>query len=109
MKKKMEEREKFNIEEARKNVSELLSDEFRTVLVITDTGMVYNGPAHSFLASLSMIVNKAINEMGLPKKLVERAVELGLEFKSDNEEVTEQSVNEKMIEILELLKKQLTK
>lgn len=101
--------------EAKENIKELLERDFKCVLVVTNAGMVFNGGGQDFLATLSMVINKAITDVGIPRELVERAIELGLETAEDEEDDDENAqeekdnVNEKMLEILELMKKKLEK
>lgn len=114
---KKEKRNEFKMEEAKKNVNELLGKDFRCVLAVTDVGMVFNGGGQDFLATLSMVINNAIENIGIPEELVRHAVELGFETVEDKDEDEEdeekenltEDINKKMVEILDLMKEKLTK
>ena len=111
---KKEKRNEFKMEEAKKNVNELLGKDFRCVLAVTDVGMVFNGGGQDFLATLSMVINNAIENIGIPEELVRHAVELGFETVEDKDEDEEkenltEDINKKMLEILDLMKEKLTK
>lgn len=107
-------RNEFKMEEAKKNVNELLEKDFRCVLAVTDVGMVFNGGGQDFLATLSMVINNAIENIGIPEELVRRAVELGFETYEDKDEDEDEekenlteNINKKMLEILDLMKEQI--
>lgn len=105
-------KKEFNVEEARKNVEELLKRDFESILVVTNEGMVFNGAGNEFLATLSMVIDSAITKIGAPKELVERAVEVGFESAEEeagNKEELKDEINKKMVEILDLMKEQLKK
>lgn len=111
---KKEKRNEVKMEEAREHVNELLSRNFRCVLAVTDEGMVFNGGGQDFLATLSMVINNAIENIGIPEELVRHAVELGFETAEGKDEDEEkenltEDINKKMVEILDLMKEKLTK
>lgn len=97
---------------ARDNAKKILERDFKCLLVSTETGMMYNGSGADFLAVLSTIINKAYTELGLPKSAVEFACDLGLNDDEDDDEKFDEAkdeVKEKMLELLEIMKKQLEK
>ena len=104
---------KFNKDEAKQSIIELLdSGDCRCALAVTNEGIVYNGSGVDFLATLSMIVDQAVTQIGIDVDDVRKAVELGIEgAKIDDKDVNElkDEVNKKMLEILDLMKEQLKK
>ena len=107
------ERRKFNKDEAKQSIIELLdAGDCRCALAVTNEGIVYNGSGVDFLATLSMLADQAVTQMRIDAEDVRKAIEIGIDgAKIDGNDVNElkDEINKKMIEILDLMKEQIKK